>query len=181
MIEKFGTPRRSASARVPATSGEVVSKPVAKKTTSREGSSRASASASSGEYTIRTSAPAARASARDSRRPGTRIMSPKVTSVTAPPRASWMAASTSAAAVTHTGHPGPESNWIEPGSSARMPWRKMATVWVPHTSIRRTGRPTARERVAMPLASSSRVGAGMVVNYSSVLQFAGSEAGEKRY
>ena len=48
-IEKFGIPSRSASASVPATSGEVVSNPVAKKTTSREGSLRASASASSGE------------------------------------------------------------------------------------------------------------------------------------
>ena len=99
---------------------------------------------------MRTSAPSARASARDWRRPGTRIMSPKVASVAFPPRASSMAASTSAAAVTHTGQPGPESSWTDPGSSARMPWRKMATVCVPHTSIRRTGRPIARAKAAIP-------------------------------
>ena len=90
-------------------------------------------------------------------------MSPKVASVAAPPPASRIAASTSAAAVTQTGHPGPESSWIEPGSSARMPWRKIATVCVPQTSMSRTGRPMARARAAMPCESSSMVGAGIGV------------------
>lgn len=57
--------------------GVVVSKPIAKNTTSRAGSRTASASASAAEYTMRTSAP--RAFAFSSDRPpeaGTRKQSP---------------------------------------------------------------------------------------------------------
>ena len=45
--------------------GVVVSKPMAKNTTSRAGSRRASASASAAEYTMRTSAPRALAFSSD--------------------------------------------------------------------------------------------------------------------
>jgi hypothetical protein len=40
--------------------------------------------------------------------------------------------------VTHTGHPGPDSNDTVCGSKDRMPLRKIDTVCVPHTSISRT-------------------------------------------
>ena len=56
---------------------------------------------------------------------------------------------------------------MEPGSSARMPWRKIATVCVPQTSISRTGRPIARASAAMPCESSSIVGADMGTHYST--------------
>jgi len=41
--------------------------------------------------------------------------------------------------VTHTGQPGPDSKRTADGSAARMPLRAMACVWVPHTSMIRTG------------------------------------------
>src|SRR3990172_11332328 len=52
-----------------------------------------------------------------------------------------MALSISPLGVTHTGQPGPERSLTWGGKSPRRPWRKMATVWVPHTSIRLTGGP----------------------------------------
>jgi hypothetical protein len=74
---KFWSPSLSAWRIARAVGGVVVSKPMAKKTTSRPGLALASFSASSGEYTIRMSAP--RALARISDKPseaGTRMTSP---------------------------------------------------------------------------------------------------------
>ena len=67
-------------------------------------------------------------------------MSPKVHRVTPGVSARAMALSRSALAVTQTGQPGPDNMRTLAGRSWRMPWRKMATVWVPQTSIRFTGR-----------------------------------------
>ena len=72
------TPSARARTSVTAVDGAVVSNPTAKKTTWRSGLSTATLSASSGEYTNRTSAPRAFASMRLPFDPGTRIMSPNV-------------------------------------------------------------------------------------------------------
>ncbi len=56
---KFSSPMAAARLMVAAISGVVVSKPTPKNTTSRPGLSAATFSASSGEYTMRTSAPPA--------------------------------------------------------------------------------------------------------------------------
>jgi hypothetical protein len=146
-------PRASASTRVPATRGEVVSNPVAKKTTCISGLSAARASASRGEYTTRTSAPSARASLRDASPPGTRIMSPKVASTTPGVFASAAAVSTSCMEVTHTGQPGPLRSLMPSGRRLRTPWRNMATVWVPQTSMSFNGLPISFASAWMALPS----------------------------
>ena len=74
---KLARPCAAAWRSTSAVGGVVVSKPIAKNTTSRAGSRAASASASAAEYTMRTSAP--RAFAFKSERPseaGTRRQSP---------------------------------------------------------------------------------------------------------
>ena len=43
--------------------------------------------------------------------------------------------SMSALAVTHTGHPGPEIRVMPRGAAWRIPYREMAMVWVPQTSM----------------------------------------------
>ncbi len=73
---KLSMPRRAASATAIAFAGAVVSNPTAKNTTWRSGFARAILSASSGEYTIRTSAPRALSASRSVDEPGTRSMSP---------------------------------------------------------------------------------------------------------
>ena len=40
--------------------------------------------------------------------------------------------------MTHTGHPGPESKDMVSGNMERIPLRKIDTVCVPQTSIKRT-------------------------------------------
>ena len=79
---KFLTPSARARTSVTAVDGAVVSNPTAKNTTWRSGLSTATLSASSGEYTNRTSAPRALASMRLPFDPGTRIMSPNVVKMT---------------------------------------------------------------------------------------------------
>ena len=63
-MEKLLSPSRLACHTAIAFAGAVVSKPTAKNTTCRSGFACAIFTASSGEYTIRTSAPCARASNR---------------------------------------------------------------------------------------------------------------------
>ena len=82
--------------------------------------------ASSGEATGRTSAPAARACSRVRISPfgtltGTRSMSPKVTRVTGSVSASWMAWWMASSGQTQTGQPGPGISSICGGSARRSP------------------------------------------------------------
>ena len=104
-----------------AMSGAVVSKPTPMKMTWSSGLRAASSTASSGEYTMRTSAPADFSAASDDVLPGTRIMSPRVAIHVPSSRASAMAWSMSRLAVTHTGQPGPESSWRLFGRIERKP------------------------------------------------------------
>ena len=85
---KFARPIACARFTAIAVSGVVVSKPTPTNTTWRSGSSCASRSASSGEYTMRTSRPAACSASRLLVEPGTRVMSPNVAMVTSGTRAS---------------------------------------------------------------------------------------------
>ena len=101
----------------------MVSKPSAKNTTCFSGRSAASFSASSGEYTNRTSAPRALASSSDPFEPGTRIMSPKHVKITSGRSASHMASSTRPIGITHTGQPGPCTSSTCGGSRCSMPCR----------------------------------------------------------
>ena len=73
---KLPSPSLAACATAIALAGAVVSNPMAKKTTSRSGLAAAIRTASSGEYTIRTSAPRALSDSRSVVEPGTRSMSP---------------------------------------------------------------------------------------------------------
>ena len=73
---KLSIPRRAHSATAIAFAGAVVSNPTAKNTTWRSGFASAIFTASSGEYTIRTSAPRALSASRSVVDPGTRSMSP---------------------------------------------------------------------------------------------------------
>lgn len=118
-----------------ATSGVVVSKPTPTNTTGRSGLACAMLSASSGEYTMRTSRPAACSLSSEDELPGTRVMSPNVVRITFSTRARAITASMSRLAVTHTGQPGPLASLQPSGMRSRMPLRAMATVWVPHTSM----------------------------------------------
>ena len=104
---KFMTRSSRALTSVTAVEGAVVSKPTAKNTTSRSGLSTATFSASSGEYTNRTSAPRALASSSVPLPPGTRIMSPKLVKMTFGVSATAMASSMRPIGITHTGQPGP--------------------------------------------------------------------------
>ena len=92
---KFSRPAAAARLMAMATSGVVVSKPTPTNTISRSGFCWASASASSGEYTICTLRPAACSFRRLDVEPGTRVMSPNVAMVTLSVRASAMTVSMS--------------------------------------------------------------------------------------
>ena len=81
-IEKLPRPCRRAWKTAIAFAGAVVSKPIPKKTTRRCGLSRAMRSASSGEYTTRTSAPLPFRVRRSPCDPGTRSMSPNDVKIT---------------------------------------------------------------------------------------------------
>ena len=120
---KLSTSRSRACRSVTAVEGAVVSKPTARNTTWRSGLRSASASASSGEYTTRTSAPPALASSRVDSPPGTRIMSPKQHMVTPSAQATATASSTRPIGMTHTGHPGPWMSSMLSGSRASIPCR----------------------------------------------------------
>ena len=91
------------------------------KMTGRVGFLRAMSSASSGEYTTRTSAPAAFSAPKVVELPGTRIMSPNVVTIASGTRAMAMAQSMSWLEVTHTGHPGPDSSLSPLGMAERRP------------------------------------------------------------
>ncbi len=119
--EKLSRPRASASRTHAATAGAVVSKPTPMKMTGWSGWAAAMSSASRGEYTTRTSRPAAFSAANDELEPGTRIMSPKVVMMAPSTRASATAWSMSTFAVTQTGQPGPESRCRLRGRSERKP------------------------------------------------------------
>ena len=103
--------------------GAVVSNPTAKNTTWRSGSSAAMRSASSGEYTNRTSAPRALAPSRFPSLPGTRIMSPNDVKVTPGVSATAMASSMRPMGMTQTGQPGPCTSSTDGGRMCSMPWR----------------------------------------------------------
>jgi hypothetical protein len=105
--EKLVSPSALARRTVIAVDGAVVSKPIAMKTTFLSGFCRAVFSASSGEYTIRMSAPAALESKNDPRPPGTRIMSPNEVMMTSSCSAMWIVSSTRPIGITQTGQPGP--------------------------------------------------------------------------
>ena len=90
-------------------------------TTGRPGFLRATSSASSGEYTTRTSAPAARSAPSVVELPGTRTMSPNVVTMTSGTRAMAMAVSMSWLEVTHTGQPGPDRSLSPSGMAPRRP------------------------------------------------------------
>ena len=105
--EKLAMPSALARRTVMAVEGAVVSNPMAMNTTRRSGFSLAIFSASSGEYTMRMSAPLAMASRKDPRPPGTRIMSPNDVMITSGRSAMWMASSTLPIGMTQTGQPGP--------------------------------------------------------------------------
>ena len=107
--------RAGASARPPVRSSR--SRPP-KNTTSRSGLSRAIESASSGEYTMRTSAPRAFASSSERRLPpGTRSMSPKLVKITSGRSAIVIASSMRPIGMTQTGQPGP---WTSSTSSGKQ-------------------------------------------------------------
>src|SRR5512139_1099737 len=156
--EKFATLCRAAVRMAPAMAGAVVSNPTPRNTTSRPCVSSASATASSGEYTTRTSMPFPFSLSREDDFPGTRSMSPKEASSAPFSRPRAIAASMYPSGVTHTGQPGPDTIVTAPDRRGRMPLRAMATVWVPHTSIRRAGRFPASRRIrptsAVALAGS---------------------------
>ena len=125
---KLRSPSRAARRTAAAMSGVVVSKPTPTNTTSRSGFSVAIFSASSGEYTMRTSRPAACSADSELVEPGTRFMSPKVVRTRPSMRASAMTVSMSRLAVTHTGQPGPLIRRTPGGRMDRKPLRAMATV-----------------------------------------------------
>ena len=77
----------------------------------------------------------------DSVPPGTRIISPKVATITPVLPAMEMAASTSCTDVTQTGQPGPLSRVMLFGMTSRIPCRNISTVCVPQTSISFSGLP----------------------------------------
>ena len=132
---KLCTPSREACSTAIALAGAVVSNPTAKNTTVLSGLRRATSSASSGEYTTRTSPPAARAMNRSSLEPGTRSMSPNEHRIASGFFAIAIASSISASGVTQTGQPGPCTNSTAPSSTWSMPWRISVCVWPPQTSM----------------------------------------------
>ena len=140
--EKLVTPRDFAWCTAIAWAGAVVSKPTAKKTISRSGRCSARASASSGEYTTRTSPPRAFTDRRSRSVPGTRSMSPNEQKITSGREASATAWSTIATGVTQTGHPGPWISAISGGKSSSRPKRTIVWVCPPQISMSDQGRVT---------------------------------------
>src|SRR5271165_4429911 len=122
--------------------GAVVSKPTAKNTTCRSGFVRASFSASSGEYTMRTSAPSALASNRLFDEPGTRSMSPKEQKITSGRCAIATALSINSIGVTQTGQPGPCTSVMSRGNKSSSPLLTMVWVCPPQISMIVQGRVT---------------------------------------
>jgi hypothetical protein len=120
-IEKFARPCRRAWKSAIALAGAVVSNPIPKKATRRCGFSRAMRSASSGEYTTRTSAPLLFSVRRSPRDPGTRSMSPNDVKM----RSGWLAMACArsiiSSDVTQTGQPGPCTSSIVGGIMRSSP------------------------------------------------------------
>src|ERR1700757_2563260 len=125
-----------------ALAGAVVSNPTAKTTTCRCGFVLASFSASSGEYTMRTSAPSALASNRLFDEPGTRSMSPNEQNIASGRFAMATALSINSIGVTQTGQPGPCTSVISFGSRSSKPLLTMVWVWPPQISMIVHGRVT---------------------------------------
>ena len=142
---KLPTPSSRARQTAIALAGAVVSKPTAKNTTCLVRDCRcAISSASSGEYTTRTSPPRARTCSRSHSLPGTRSMSPKRGEDhvrVGPPGAS--ALSICSSGVTQTGQPGPWIISTASPSSSSSPCRTMVWVWPPQTSMS-TQRPSGQ-------------------------------------
>lgn len=116
----------------------MVSKPTPTNTNGLSGWSLAIWTASSIEYTMRTSAPSALAENREPMVVGTLIMSPKAVTVT-PFLARVIASAISALVVTHTGHPGPWAIFTPTSFSiSSRPNLTMVSWWVPQMCIRRT-------------------------------------------
>ena len=153
-IEKLSTPSARARVTASALAGAVVSKPTAKKTTSRPGLSCAMRTASSGAYTMRTSAPADFSRSRSVCEPGTRSMSPKDVKITPGVRAIACALSICSSGVTHTGQPGPCTSSSSAGSRRSMPCLTIECVCPPQTSISVHGRVVTRRTSATILAAT---------------------------
>ena len=118
------------------------------------------ASASIGEYTIRTSAPRARYLRRLSplREPGTRSKSPLLAMITPGMPLMRKSSSTAPAGVTQTGQPGPEISRIFCGSRDFRPALAMAMVWVPQISMSCTcPRSSAMVRIFRRISPGSRL------------------------
>ena len=133
--EKFSMPSRFAWYTVIALAGAVVSNPMPKNTTCLSGLSRAIVSASSGEYTTRTSPPWLLTWNRSFSLPGTRSMSPNEQKITSGRDAISSALSMISSGVTQTGQPGPWIISIVSGSNWSMPCRMIECVWPPQTSM----------------------------------------------
>ena len=161
MTEKFLSSCRAASATAAAFAGAVVSKPTAKKMTSRSGSRAAIITASRGEYTTLTSAPSALAESKLPPEPGTLNISPKEHRIVRGSRAKVMAASIMATGVTQTGQPGPWIRRIVSGSKLSNPYLMMLWVCPPQISIKVQGlrdclaRASAHLRTAIGSRNSS--------------------------
>ena len=106
-----------------------------KNTTCRSGFSLAMVSASSGEYTTRTSPPSLLIRNRSFSLPGTRSMSPNEQKITSGRAAISSALSMISSGVTQTGQPGPWIISISSGSSWSMPCRMIEWVCPPQTSM----------------------------------------------
>ena len=119
-----------------ALAGAVVSNPIPKKTTCRSGFSLATLSASSGEYTTRTSPPRLLIPKRSASLPGTRSMSPNEQKITSGRSAMASALSIMSSGVTQTGHPGPWTISMSSGRRRSIPLRMIEWVWPPQTSMR---------------------------------------------
>ena len=115
--------------------GVVVSNPSAANTNVVSGSFSANEKISIGEYTIIARPPMPCTSLRLYLLPGTRSISPNVTTQVFGVMASSISLSTYAVGVTHTGQPGPEIKWIFSESIPRIPFFEIAAVWLPHTSM----------------------------------------------
>src|SRR5579872_188163 len=151
-----------------ALAGAVVSKPTAKNTTCLSGLFLASFKASSGEYTIRMSAPSAFASNRLLHDPGTRSMSPNEQKIASGRAAMATALSMSSIGVTHTGQPGPWTSVISRGSRSSRPLLTMVWVWPPQISMMVQGRVTFL-RIAVASCSAAFGSRYSLTNFTEFL------------
>ena len=117
---------------------------------------------------MRMSRPSARSLKSELVEPGTRVMSPKVVMVTPGTRDRPITVSMSWLAVTHTGQPGPDMSRRFLGMAERMPLRAMATVWVPQTSIRLTGRSLGVSSSISSMSSRASLGSRKVERSSAI-------------